>query len=193
MALYKKKCVYCGKEYESTSRNQRYCSQECCDKAQVKNYKQKKTRARKRREYTKTQEIQKALAQAYALAHRVADVYGIPKVCQCRLSGEVSENNECSGDLELHHRDSDPFNNAPWNLGYWCEKHHKMEHSKVGRVNVVKAFQDAQEETKDLDEDMASEVLVGSLHDLVDKAAIPVLRGQMVVKEGGEDGSDSKR
>ena len=170
MAKYKKKCIYCGKDYESDSRNQRYCSDECCSKAQDKNYKQKKTRARKRREYSKTQEIQRALASAYALAHKVAEVYEIPKVCVHKLNGEVDENNECSGDFELHHLDSNPFNNAPWNLGWFCEKHHKVEHTRKGKVNVVQAYKDADEQTKNVHEMERPTVLVDHFRDLVEEA-----------------------
>lgn len=171
MAKYKKICKYCNKEYESDSRNQRYCSDKCCAKAQEKNYKVKKTRARKRREYSKTQEIQRALAQAYTLAHKVAEAFGIPKVCYCKLNGECDqEGNECSGELELHHEDSNPFNNSPWNLHYYCAKHHKVEHTKKGKVNVVQAYKDAEEQAKSLPEQEIGEFKVNYLRDLVEEA-----------------------
>lgn len=134
--IYKKKCVYCGKEYESTSRNSRYCCQECCDKAQIKNKKVKKTRARKRKEYDENKEINRALTKAYALAHAVADLYQIPKVCCC-----ADEN--CKGPLELNHKDLDPFNNEPWNLEYRCKSHHKAWHDTQGDVNMVETYNEA--------------------------------------------------
>lgn len=170
MAKYKKKCVYCGKEYESDSRNQRYCCDECCAKAQEKNYKVKKTRARKRREYSKTEKIQRALSAAYSLAHKVAEAYDIPKVCVCKLKGEVDENNECSGDLELHHDDSNPFNNAPWNLGWYCERHHKVEHGKKGKVNVVQCYVDAEEEANKGHEMDRGNILINHFLTMVEEA-----------------------
>lgn len=145
---YKKKCVYCGADYESESRNQRYCSEECCQKAQEKNYKQKKTRARKRREYDRNKEINRGLSQAYSLAHRVAELWKIPMVCTCVLEGQDIEKDPCSGDLELHHKDGNPFNNAPWNLGWYCNHHHSVVHTQMEDINVVEVYSRLLELTK---------------------------------------------
>jgi len=44
---YKKKCLICGKEYESKASWQKYCSKECKLKAQKKRYKKYQKREKK--------------------------------------------------------------------------------------------------------------------------------------------------
>lgn len=140
--VYNKVCRYCGKDYTSTSRNKKYCSQECSDKAQKKNKAIKKKRARKRKEYDENREINQALASAYTLAHKVADLFMIPKEC----SHDVFQNTsgECTGGMELHHKDGNPFNNSPDNLVYLCKSHHGQVHSDKTRVvmNVVETYKE---------------------------------------------------
>lgn len=140
--IYNKVCKYCGKDYTSTSRNQKYCCQECSDKAQKKNKSIKKKRARKRKEYDENKEINQALAAAYALAHRMADLFMIPKECAHEVFDGCS--GDCSGALELHHRDGNPFNNSPDNLFYLCRCHHGQVHNDKERVvmNVVETYKE---------------------------------------------------
>jgi hypothetical protein len=144
--IYNKICKYCGKEYQSSSRNARYCCQECCDKAQVKRKKQNKVRAKKRKAYDENKEINRALTKAYSLAHTVAKLYGIPKVCCCA-------DEHCNGPLELNHKDLNPFNNSPWNLEYRCLHHHKAYHDNQGDVNMVGTFNEAVDDAGFEDDD----------------------------------------
>ena len=140
--VYSKVCKYCGKEYTSTSRNQKYCCQECSDKAQKKNKAIKKKRARRRKEYDENREINQALSAAYSLAHKVADLYMIPKVCGCG-SYDCCDG-ECEGELQLHHRDFNPFNNHPKNLVYLASNHHAQVHAdaKDSAVNMVETYKE---------------------------------------------------
>lgn len=134
---FKKICKYCGKDFESESRNTRYCCQECCDKAQEVNKKKIKTRKRKRKEYDKNKEINRALSSAYSLAHKVAELYRIPKKCSCHLKGYQDE---CSGELQLHHDNGNPFDNSPQNLLWFCNHHHAMADEEHGRINMVDTY-----------------------------------------------------
>ena len=96
MAVYKKVCKYCGSGYESDSRNQRYCSTDCCEKAQVVLKKKTKKRAVKRKEYDKNKEINRALSVAHNLCEKVFELFRIPRVCMCK---ELGLEGECSGQL----------------------------------------------------------------------------------------------
>lgn len=146
-AIYNKICKYCGKEYTSTSRNQKYCCQECSDKAQKKNKAIKKKRARKRKEYDDNREINQALSTAYTLAHKVSDLFMIPKVCAYSMFSSTS--GDCSGGMELHHKDGNPFNDSPDNLVYLCRCHHGQVHNDPNRVvmNVVDTYNECLDKT----------------------------------------------
>ena len=148
--VYNKICKYCGKEYQSSSRNARYCCQECCDKAQVKRKKQNKVRAKKRKAYDENKEINRALTKAYSLCQTVFELYQIPKVCSCARYGFSGE---CTEDLQRHHLNGNPFDNSPWNLVYLCSRHHKMYHDRRGDVNMVETYNEAKDEAGFEDDD----------------------------------------
>lgn len=137
--VYNKVCrnPKCGKDFKSTSRNQRYCSDECCAYCQGINKKKMQVRKKRRREYDKNKEVNRMLSKSYDLAHKVAEEFGIPKVCGCVLRGDDLEKDPCSGQLQLHHEDGDPFNNSPRNLGWYCNHHHAQEDEKHGRINMI--------------------------------------------------------
>ena len=152
VTVYHKTCKYskCGKEFTSTSRNQRYCSDECCEAAQEINKKKTKTRRRKRKEYDQNKEINRALSSAYALAHKVADLFQIPKVCNCHEKGYTTP---CSGEFELHHENGDPFDNSPWNLKYYCRHHHAKADDEHANVNMVDTYNKCVDEAGFEDDD----------------------------------------
>lgn len=166
MTIYNKKCVYCGKEYQSTARNSRYCSSECCEKAQVVNKKKKKVRQKKRKLYEENKEINRALSKAYALAHEVADLYKIPKVC-----AHSDYDGECTETMELHHKDLNPFNNAPWNLEWICKRHHKAHHDRLGDVNMVETYNECVDSAGFEEEEDKSDVMVKCLKEKLKKAS----------------------
>lgn len=140
MTVYTKSCVYCHETYTSESRGQRYCSPECCEKAQEVNKKKTKHRRAKRKEYHENREINVALSTAYSLAKRVAKLYYIPESCGCERLGLEGK---CTGELELHHRDFNPFNNHPDNLVWLCKSHHAAVHNGKTHVNMVETYKEA--------------------------------------------------
>lgn len=131
VTIYKKVCRYCGKEYESPSRNQRYCSQECCDKAQVVKKKKDRKCAKKRKAYDENKELNRLLSRAYSLAGAIGEL--MPKVCA--HAGEPGH--VCSGPMELHHKDGNPLNNSPSNLVWVCRKAHEEEQQKLPEFSMV--------------------------------------------------------
>lgn len=150
--VYEKICknMKCNCEYLSDSRNQKYCSDDCSDYMKGVVKKKSKHRAKKRKEYDKNKDINRALSKAYSLCETIFELYQIPKVCKCK---ELGLEGECSGDLERNHEDLNPFNNAPWNLGYLCKSHHKRYHDKQGDVNMVETFNEAVDEAGFEDDD----------------------------------------
>lgn len=164
IGLFKKTCKYCDKEFESESRNTRYCSDECCQKAQKKRVSQNKTRKRKRQEYDENREINRALSVAYNLAHKVADLYEIPKVC-CHQHLE----GECKGDLQLHHHDSNPFNNSPWNLGWSCNGHHMKHHTLTKDVNMVETYKKAVDDAGFEDDEKKHLVMIDTFRKAIEE------------------------
>lgn len=136
--VFNKICVFCGKEYTSESRGQRYCSQDCCDKANVKNKKIKKKRAQKNKE-RKENEVESRLAsRAYSMAHFVDETYNLPK-CTCSLCQGQEANNE------LHHFDMNIMNNDPNNLVNLCNKAHKIIHNYLPDINTIKVLAKARQ------------------------------------------------
>lgn len=158
-SVYQKIChnPKCNKEYLSNSRNQKYCCEDCAVyMSGVVKVKSKK-RAQKRKEYDKNKEINRALSKAYSLCETVFELYQIPKVCKCK---ELGLEGECSGELERNHEDLNPFNNAPWNLGYLCKSHHKRYHDKMGDVNMVETYNEAIDEAGFEDDDKKYVVMI---------------------------------
>lgn len=167
--VFKKVCksVKCGKEFYSDSRNQRYCCQECSDYMQGVNKKKTKIRARKRKEYDKNKEINRALTKAYSLCETIFELYKIPKVCNC---SEHGFDTPCSGSLERNHKDLNPFNNAPWNLEYLCKSHHARYHSTQGDVNMVDTYNEAIDEAGFEDDDKKYIVMIEYTKNKIDRA-----------------------
>ena len=155
--VYKKICKYCNKDFESVARNQRYCSTDCCSKAQEVNKKKQKTRKRKRKEYDANKEINRALSQSYAVCEKVFELFKIPKKCNCQAYGF---DDECSGEMERHHKDGNPFNNSPDNLEYMCRRHHAKADDLHANVNVVTTYAKAIDEAGFEDDDVKHEKMI---------------------------------
>ena len=120
--IYHKNCFICNREYWSSSRNSKYCCEECSAKSLVKINKRNKTRRIRRKAYAENQEINRALSKAYALAHEVMALYKVPKTCSCHefgYDGEILIND----DLELYcpncgNKDQTKMNVARRTCGY---------------------------------------------------------------------------
>ena len=97
---------------------------------------------------------------SYNLCEKVFDLFKIPKVCMCK---ELGLEGKCCGDLERHHKDLNPFNNNPSNLGYLCKSHHKMEHDLLPAVNMVDTYNESVDAAGFEDDDKKYAVMVGVL------------------------------
>lgn len=87
----------------------------------------------------------------------MSDLYKIPKKCNCASHGFTDK---CSGELELHHCNGNPFDNSPNNLEYECARHHKMCHDKVGDINMVDTYNEAVDEAGFEDDDKKYKVMI---------------------------------
>lgn len=115
---WKKKCPICGKTYETTSRGQKFCSNECCKKSQVKRRKQQK-------EYNATKEVVRLSARSHSV--------GVEVVRQLIAMG-LMENKcscGCTENLQVHHVNGCWLDNTPSNLILVCPKCHADIHSKL--------------------------------------------------------------
>jgi hypothetical protein len=121
---WEKTCSYCKKRYKTTSRRQRYCSDSCCKKAQIRSAKNKK-------EYRRTQETQRLLARTHAVSVAVLKQLESLEILEHKCVGCGSTEG-----LQCHHINLNPFNNTPSNLEWRCTKCHADEHSRI--VNYLK-------------------------------------------------------
>lgn len=141
--IYNKVCKYCGKEYTSSSRNQRYCSDECSKKAQKKNRAKGKRAIKRRDAYDLDKELNRLIARAYSLTASVADQL-IP--CECCMKGVPGH--ECSGPLEVYHLDSNPLNISPDNLVRLCRAGHEEFQKELPEVSLVSILREAKHQEK---------------------------------------------
>lgn len=135
--VYQKVCRYCGKDYTSASRNQRYCSEECCAKAQQKNKSKAKKSRKRRKAYDENKELNRLIARAYTLAQALGEL--LPKEC----AHKHIPSHVCSGPMELHHRDGNPFNNSLSNLVWVCRRAHEDEQKKLPEFSMVAILKEA--------------------------------------------------
>lgn len=132
---YTKICRFCGKEFQSEARNTRYCSQDCCDKANVKNRKIKKSRAVRNKQRKENEVENRLLTRAYSLTSFVAESFNLPS-CNCEF---------CKGDSEKypnenHHKNLNPLDNTPNNIIRVCNHRHKIIHNQMPDINMVKVL-----------------------------------------------------
>jgi hypothetical protein len=117
--VWEKTCVRCRKTYQTSSAKQKYCSSDCCSKAQG-------TKRRVRKERSLEESAHRLKSRAYALAKEVAELY-------CPKPVGIPEE-----DLRVHHKDLNPFNNSPENLLWMFHQDHELLHAKLPRVNIIK-------------------------------------------------------
>lgn len=121
---YTKVCKICGESFESDSRNTIYCSDNCSKRGRKKAYRARKMKHINAVRRGDDKEIENLITTAYHLARDVAKMCLIKK-CSCTDPDHI-----CDGDLCVHHKDHDVFNNHPSNLIWVCEKAHNMIHSE---------------------------------------------------------------
>lgn len=157
----KKRCTFCGKGFKSPSRGTRYCSPKCQRDAQISN---------KREDYKENREFRRVLDRAYPLAHLVADLFKIPRVCNYLAH---SYKDACVVELHLHHRDRNPFNNSPDNLEWLCIHHHKVCHNGLELINMVTLYNKCVEGAVSEDDDKKHLKMVALFKAGFEKKAIP--------------------
>ena len=142
MAVYKKICKNpkCNKDFESESRNTRYCSTECCATAQIINKKKdKKCSKRRKRVPGGPCFTTFTIKDLCSLSRDVADAV-LQKKCQMSLR---DPSHVCSGNLELHHKDANPFNISISNMEYLCRTAHEEEQQKLPNLSMVSILREA--------------------------------------------------
>jgi len=134
--VFNKVCKMCGQEFQHKSKNKRYC-EFCAGVAKNFTKKVRKVKKRRRKKYDETKTIQRIVARAYDLSKLVSDFFYPENIC-------AYDSEECGGNIECHHRDGNIFNNSPENLVKLCTNHHKLEHSKLERWNMVSILEECQ-------------------------------------------------
>lgn len=114
--MFKKNCHQCKNPFDSTARNTKYCSAECAGKAKERHNKLHNNR----REYARDAPRRRKLTMSRAEAREFA-ISLLPTVC-VGCGKVVAIKN-----IEIHHRDGDPFNNVPENLAPLCGQCHPKE------------------------------------------------------------------
>ncbi len=120
--MFKKICGYCKHSFESSSRNTKFCCNEC-------RLKYNKRRDKRRSEYVETKASSRLYARSHALAVSTLDLLSeaglLEKVCSFPGCTETV--------LEVHHKDLNWLNNSPSNLQYFCKSHHAFTHSALSK------------------------------------------------------------
>lgn len=142
---YTKTCKICGKEFESDSRNTRYCSEKCSKRGAKKAYRSRKMKAINRATYASDKEINQLVQRVYKLSREIAEMF-LPKECSCD-----DPNHICEGPLEVHHIDHCPMNLQVSNLRWLCKKAHAQLHSQeedcdfIGELKAYRTIKEQKE------------------------------------------------
>lgn len=134
---FQKTCKICGNTFESESRNTIYCSERCAKRGAKKAYRSRKMKHINAVRRGDDKEIESIIKSAYNLSREIAKLT-LHKVCSC-----TDENHICSGELQVHHIDHDPFNMHPSNLMWVCEGAHAKIHASeedCSTVDEIKAY-----------------------------------------------------
>lgn len=127
--MFDKVCLKCHKQFNSPSRNTRYCSQECC-------LEMNKKRRGRRKSYKKLAPRLRVDMQARKLARLIVESEieaGLrkPECSVCKLTTEEAKQKKIQ--MEVHHIDGQVYNNLSRNLLYCCEPDHdRIEAKEVG-------------------------------------------------------------
>lgn len=134
---FKKTCKICGAEFESESKNTKYCSDKCAKRGAKKAYRSRKMKHINAVRRGDDKEIENLFKMAYKLSREVAKLCLVKK-CSCTDKDHI-----CSGELHVHHINHLILDNRPQNLQWLCEKAHHEIHSKEEDCSIteeIKAF-----------------------------------------------------
>ena len=128
---FNKVCKICGVNFKSESSSTKYCSDKCKKKGAKKLRRSRKMKHIKALQRGDDSEISSLIAEAYRLSRKVA------KLTLAKKCVFTKEDHSCEGELEVHHKDHNPFNARPENLCWVCEKAHKEIHSIEEDCSVI--------------------------------------------------------
>ena len=160
MKTYSRICGYrkCRKDFEAETPSSKFHS-DFCREEETKLRRRSKSRGRKRnRKYSEKRGVVLRLASASRnLARRIAIIYLEHKCsvkgCSCK---KVKE-------LQVHHLNSNPFDNRISNLAFLCAEHHKLvtlEEKKLLDVSPEEFWFDATSWAKTSDLSACKEAIV---------------------------------
>lgn len=117
--IFTKRCPHCHKTYTTTSRRQKFCSDECAKKYSTSHIKS-------RRQYASNAEYERVRSRAHSLSRAVFDLLVSAGLREnsCELCGSTSK-------LHVHHINLNFLDNSPENLQCLCEKCHNKVHSEL--------------------------------------------------------------
>lgn len=134
---YSKICKICGNEFESESKNAKYCSDNCSKRGAKKARRSRKLKHINAVRRGDDKEIDGLIRLAYKLAHEAAKLC-LHKKCACKDKDHI-----CSEKLVIHHIDHNVLNNHPSNLMWLCEKAHREIHKQEEDCSIneeIKSF-----------------------------------------------------
>lgn len=120
--MYRKRCLFCGKEFSGPSRNLRYCSDpKCIARREALSKRKQHRKSVYRRNIVEFRAMALARAAARKTAESILQSAGVERKCCFDSCAETDPKN-----LELHHRNGNPFDIHPSNLEWLCTVHHPV-------------------------------------------------------------------
>lgn len=128
---FTKICTICGNEFESASNNTKYCSDKCAKRGAKKAYRSRKMKHINAVKRGDDKAIKQLMTDAYRLSRGIAKLC-LFKKCMCNKPGHI-----CEGELQVHHKNHNPFDCRPSNLIWLCEKAHNEIHNNEEDCSII--------------------------------------------------------
>lgn len=124
-------CTICGNEFESASNNTKYCSDKCAKRGAKKAYRSRKMKHINAVKRGDDKAIKQLMTDAYRLSR------GIAKLCLFKKCMYNKPDHICEGELQVHHKNHNPFDARPENLIWLCEKAHNEIHNQEEDCSII--------------------------------------------------------
>jgi hypothetical protein len=128
---FTKICTICGNEFESASNNTKYCSDKCAKRGAKKAYRSRKMKHINAVKRGDDKAIKQLMTDAYRLSRAIA------KLCLFKKCMYNKPDHVCEGELQVHHRNHNPFDARPENLCWLCEKAHNEIHNNEEDCSII--------------------------------------------------------
>lgn len=128
---FTKICTICGNEFESASNNTKYCSDKCAKRGAKKAYRSRKMKRINAVKRGDDKAIKQLMTDAYRLSRAIA------KLCLFKKCMYNKPDHVCEGELQVHHRNHNPFDARPENLCWLCEKAHNEIHNNEEDCSII--------------------------------------------------------